>query len=160
MEIWKDIQGYEGLYQVSNYGNVKSLRSGKLLVPCKNQENCGHLHLQLYKDKKAKTHYVHRLVAVHFVPNPNNLGVVNHKDYNSLNNNSDNLEWCTQQQNVQYSSERMKKPKERHKISNTGEKYIRKVGNKYYVYIRRDFYVHGAFRSLDEAIAFRDGVLV
>lgn len=172
MEIWKDIKGFEGLYQVSNFGNVRSverkvankngamkLYKSKVIKPCTNQANCGHLHLGLHKNGRTKTCYVHRLVAQHFVPNPKNLNVVNHKDYDTTNNKAENLEWCTQQENARYSSERMKKPKQKCKSTNTGEKYIRKSGNKYAVLIKGNHYIYKSFDSLSEAIAFRNEVI-
>lgn len=109
MEIWKDIDNYEGLYQVSNYGNVRSLdtiinckgaknidnhiRKGRLLK--KNICTTGYYCVNLSKNSKVKYARIHRLVAIAFIPNPNNYVCVNHKDGNKLNNNVDNLEWCT-----------------------------------------------------------------
>ena len=103
-EIWKDIEGYEGEYQISNYGNVKSLnylRTGKerILKPGKNRG--GYYYVQLYKNK-AKNHYIHRLVAQAFIKNPRNLPQVNHKDENKSNNRVDNLEWCMPIYNANY----------------------------------------------------------
>lgn len=102
-EIWRDIKGYELLYQVSNLGNVKSLKFGKerILKPTKRYNR--YMILHLCKDNVQKLHYVHILVAQAFLPNPNNLPVVNHKDEDPSNNNVTNLEWCTQQYNVEYS---------------------------------------------------------
>ena len=98
-EIWKDIPNYEGLYQVSNLGNIKSLfRYKKILKPIKN--TLGYLKVSLYKNKKIKVFSIHRLVAETFIPNPNNLPEINHKDGNKGNNNVENLEWCTRQQNI------------------------------------------------------------
>ena len=124
-EIWKDIEGYEGLYQVSNLGRVKALdryvkhwRGGLLLrkEQIKRQSNdCdGYLIVTLCKEGKIKNYRVHRLVAEAFIPNPNNYPQVNHKDENKQNNfvwvNEDgtvdleksNLEWCTNKYNVTY----------------------------------------------------------
>ena len=112
-EIWKDIEGYEGLYQISNLGRVKSLpkytysrgyaqlRKEKLLRPRKTGKYRNYLSVTF---NDGKQHKVHRLVAQAFIPNPNNLSYVNHKDENTLNNCADNLEWCTNQYNVQYSA--------------------------------------------------------
>lgn len=103
-EEWRDIEGYEGLYQVSNKGNVKSLnyrRSGKEKKLRPEKLN-GYLLVCLSKDKKHKGFLVHRLVAKYFLENPDNLPVVNHKDENKENNSSENLEWCTQRYNVNY----------------------------------------------------------
>ena len=99
-EIWKDIKGYEGLYQVSNFGRVKS--STKILANRLSKR--GYYIVTLYKNAKGVTKTVHRLVAQAFIPNPDNLPQVNHKDENKLNNRVDNLEWCTAKYNINYSS--------------------------------------------------------
>ena len=104
-EIWKDIQGYEGLYQVSNLGRVKSLNynktsKSKILSPGKNKTR--YLSVCLFKNKKGKVFYVHRLVAQAFIDNPNNYPEVNHKDENPSNNHVNNLEWCTHKYNSNY----------------------------------------------------------
>lgn len=103
-ELWRDVQGYEGLYEVSNLGEVRSLpratTSGKTLTP--NNSGKGYLQVALYKNGKSKRLLVHRLVAQAFVPNPLNLSSVNHKDENKKNNRFDNLEWCTPQYNLSY----------------------------------------------------------
>ena len=114
-EVWKDVQGYEGLYQVSNLGRVKSLERsvyhskggnriypGKILNPSNNGD--GYLFLYLSKNGTTKEYRVNRLVAEAFIPNPDNLEVVNHKDENKLNNSVENLEWCTVEYNNRYST--------------------------------------------------------
>ena len=93
-EIWKDVVGYEGLYEVSNFGNVRSLFRYKKQLRW-DVANNRYATVQLFKNKIGKRLLVHRLVAEAFLPNPRNLPVVNHKDENKLNNNVDNLEWCT-----------------------------------------------------------------
>lgn len=108
-EIWKDIEGYNGLYQISNLGRVKSLgRRGKgcslediILKPMINKD--GYCLVNL-KDTNhvAKWYSVHRIVAKHFIPNPDNLPVINHKDESKDNNCVENLEWCTTQYNNSY----------------------------------------------------------
>lgn len=103
-EIWKDIKGYEGLYQVSNLGRVKSLGNGKEKIRKTNISSNGYLSLILVKNKKGKNFSVHRLVAEAFIDNPDNLPCVNHKDENKLNNCVDNLEWCTKQYNSTWGS--------------------------------------------------------
>lgn len=112
-EEWKPIEGYEGLYEVSNLGRVRSVArvvkgkgdcqrelKSRLLAP-KNITN-GYQQVTLSKDGKPTIRLLHRLVAVAFVPNPDNLNIVNHKDENPANNRADNLEWCTQLYNVNY----------------------------------------------------------
>lgn len=102
MENWKDIKGYEGMYQVSDCGRVKGLRFGKerLLVGIKNKD--GYLQVNLYKDGKQKTCSVHRLVARAFLPNPNGLPCVNHRDECKTSNVVTNLEWCSHKYNTNY----------------------------------------------------------
>ena len=130
-EIWKPIEGYEGLYEVSNLGRIRSLDrldvykgkykryfKGKMLNPTFYRG--GYLQVQLSKNGKVKVCKLHRLVAQTFLPNPDNLPVVNHKDEDKTNNCVDNLEWCTQQYNINYGTRN-----ERHKqkmIGRTGKK--------------------------------------
>lgn len=100
-EIWKDIKDYEGLYEVSNLGNVKSLRTNKILKP--NKGSNGYLLVHLYNNGIRSKHIlIHRLVAETFIPNPNNYQQVNHKDENIINNSIDNLEWCDSKYNANY----------------------------------------------------------
>ena len=122
MEEWRNIEGYEGKYQVSNLGRVRSFiktKSGKILslTPDKN----GYLACHLYKNGKRKCEKVHRLVAQEFIPNPNNLPQVNHKDEVKTNNNSDNLEWCTNEYNHNYGTIN-KRISRSNKGKHTGEK--------------------------------------
>ena len=118
-EIWKDIQGYEGLYQVSNLGNVKNkiqpyLKQEKIYKKFSNSN--GYLFVGLRKDKKRKFKYIHRLVAEAFIPNPNNLPQINHKDENKQNNCVNNLEWCTNKYNQNYGTKNQRIP-EKNKLS-------------------------------------------
>lgn len=97
-EIWKDIKGYEGLYQVSNTGKVISIlsrRERKVSV-----KDNGYGYLPLVKYKIHTKFQIHRLVAEHFIPNSENKPEVNHKDGNKLNNCADNLEWVTHKENI------------------------------------------------------------
>lgn len=109
-EIWKDISNYEGLYQISNLGRVKSLskKSGFLILKERIMKptikDNGYYQIALYKNKKGCKKYIHRLVAEAFIPNPNNYPCINHKDYNKANNNVDNIEWCSYSQNNTYSN--------------------------------------------------------
>lgn len=109
MEVWKDIPGYEGLYQVSNLGRVKSLdrvvqkgettrRFHGKIIAASNKKN-GYLQIKLYKNGVRQFYGVHRLVAECFVLNPDGKPQVNHIDGDKRNNRADNLEWCTASEN-------------------------------------------------------------
>lgn len=101
-EIWKDIKGYEGRYQVSNMGRVRSLIRNGLIRKPKSFGNAGYLFMVLIKNKKQTRLSVHRLVAEHFVKGYKEGYVVNHKDEDRHNNRADNLEWCTRSYNSLY----------------------------------------------------------
>lgn len=124
MEIWKDIKGYEGLYQISNLGRVKSLekktyaginkgtyivRKERILKTNKSRD--GYLRVTLCNNKENIMYFVHRLVAQTFLDNPNNYKEVNHKDENKQNNRAENLEWCTRKYNVNYGKRILKTQK-------------------------------------------------
>ena len=113
MENWKDIKGYEGFYQVSDCGNVRSLERDvyysngavhhlkeKILVP--NLDRGGYQNVGLYKNGEIKKMRVHRLVAEAFLPNPENEPQINHKDEVKINNSVENLEWCTASYNINF----------------------------------------------------------
>lgn len=97
MEIWKKVKGWEDLYEVSNTGKVRSIRTGKLRVFDIN--NCGYERIVFYNGEYKERIFVHRLVAETFIPNPQNKPQVNHIDGNKSNNSVENLEWCTQMEN-------------------------------------------------------------
>lgn len=101
MEIWKEIPGYEGLYEVSSYGGVRRYHSYDLKLY---NTNKGYLQVYLYNNGVRKGIKVHRLVAQTFIPNPDCLPQVNHKDENKTNNRVDNLEWCDCKYNIKYGS--------------------------------------------------------
>ena len=104
-EIWKDIEGYEGLYQVSNMGNVKSLnykRTGKEGILKPGKVSSGYLQVQLHQDGKRKKYYVHQLVATAFCENQMGYTEVNHLDEDKTNNRADNLEFCSSSYNCNY----------------------------------------------------------
>lgn len=114
-EIWVDVPNYEGLYQISNFGNVKSLSRyvsapdklggrRKMKEPLLKFDVCknGYLRVHLTKDCSSKHFLVHRLVAEAFLPNPQNLPQINHKDEDKTNNGVDNLEWCDAKYNSNY----------------------------------------------------------
>jgi hypothetical protein len=100
MEIWKDINGYEGLYQVSSNGKIKSSKNNKILALHKNTK--GYKQITLHKNGDRKRKMVHRLVAEAFIPNPNNYPIINHKDECKDNCSVENLEWCTNKYNINY----------------------------------------------------------
>lgn len=126
-EVWVDIEGYEGLYQVSNQGRVRSLpkpyfKGKKYLrdgyeMKQRLKPN-GYMQIGLYKNGVLKTVCVHRLVAKAFIPNENNLPYVNHKDENKSNNIADNLEWCDAAYNIHYGNaiEKLSKAKRNNPI--------------------------------------------
>lgn len=97
MENWKPVAGYEGLYEVSDMGRVRSLVTNRVLKPGYN--NCGYIQVLLCKSGHRKNALIHRLVANAFVPNPDMKPCVNHLDENKKNNVASNLEWCTYKEN-------------------------------------------------------------
>lgn len=110
-EAWKDIKGYEDIYQISNLGNVISkereikYKDGRVykypkLFITKSEKGNGYIFVTLWKNNKAKRFLIHRLVAEHFIENPLNKPCVNHIDENKKNNRFDNLEWCTHKENM------------------------------------------------------------
>lgn len=105
MEVWKNIKGYDGLYEISNWGNVKSLNynnTGKSQMLKPRYVRGRYKAVTLCKDCYHKQITIHRLVAQAFIPNPNNYPQVNHIDEDISNNHMDNLEWCTSEYNLKY----------------------------------------------------------
>lgn len=149
-EIWKDIEGYEGLYQVSNLGRVKSLPrfrnnqfNGSEIIMKPHFIN-GYLNIMLVKDGIKKRFFVHRLVACAFIPNPYNLPFVNHKDENKENNCVDNLEWCTAKYNSNYGNRNKKMLESRNK---NGGSWSEKCVEQY----TKDGQFVKEYKSLNEA---------
>lgn len=138
--LWKDLQGYEGLYQISNTGKIKSLvrqintptgfgfLKERIKVPANHKQ--GYLKVDLVKDSKPKRFFIHRLVANSFIPNPENKPEVNHKNGIKTDNRVENLEWCTPSENsyhkyatglfVQYSGLQNKRSKPVMRINRDG----------------------------------------
>ena len=138
-EVWKpiiikkngEVYDFTGKYEVSNHGRVKSLHRGGMRILKIKPNKQGYKQARLQKNGKDKLFSVHRLVATAFIPNPDNLPVVNHIDENPSNNRVDNLEWCTQQHNTQHSSHKWKeksKPEEwKQSIKRAGNPNAKKV---------------------------------
>lgn len=165
-ECWVDIPDYEGCYQVSNKGRIRSLKKWcvnerkyidfiKVLTPMNNGN--GYLYVFLYKQQKRKRFYIHRLVATMFLEKELNKDIINHKDYNKQNNCVDNLEWCTQKENINHSIKNMEKPHNTKISKITNEKYIRKKKYNYELTIRGKY--QGVFKTLEEAIERRNEIL-
>lgn len=176
MEKWVDVKGYENLYQVSNYGRVRSLDKvvcggrnggervikGRMISPTDNGN--GYKIVGLTNEGGRVNKYVHRLVAQHFLESVAGKNFVNHIDYDKSNNLVTNLEWCTQGENVRHSVVNMRKPKRNPRQSNTGQKYICKKGNRYAVGIKcrrngRIISKYKSFSDLESAVLFRDNLL-
>lgn len=113
-EVWKDINGYEGKYEISNLGRIRSLKNNcgnnrkEPLILKQSTDKRGYLRVGLSKNNKQKLFLMHRLVAQAFIPNLKNLPQVNHKDENKQNNNVINLEWCNNKYNINYGTRKEK----------------------------------------------------
>ena len=118
MEVWKDIQDYEGLYQISNLGRVKSFCKNKEKILKIFKNNHGYCQIDLFKDGRKKSLKVHRLVAQAFIPNFNMYKEINHIDCDKTNNCVDNLEWCTRSHNVNHLPTKLKNAQSRYKKIN------------------------------------------
>lgn len=112
-EIWEDVKGYEGLYQISNFGRVFSLEKStinngfaaiKFAFFVKTNIRCGYLVVRLFKSGNAKTYPIHRLIAINFIPNILNKPCINHIDRNRQNNAIENLEWVTYRENASHAT--------------------------------------------------------
>lgn len=137
-EVWIPINGYEGYYKISNKGRVLAerkfiTRKNGVQQYCKEQIikpqkiNSGYFVVNLIKGNTSKKHIVHRLVALHFIPNPYNYDVVNHKDENRLNNDIDNLEWCSRSYNRTYGTSEQRRISTRLQNNNGNYGYKRKI---------------------------------
>ena len=178
-EIWKDIPGYEAVYQVSNMGRVRSLDRTRIVKSpyggimlrtdqgrevARTDNGNGYLIVGLRINGKRRNYYVHRLVAYAFCEVVPGKNVVNHKDHNKRNNRFDNLEFVSQKENIEYSADRMCRP-HKSKATNTGEKYIYRQKNvgadSFRVHVRKksQTVAEKIFPTLEEAVAYRDEVM-
>lgn len=112
--MWKDVKYFEGFYQVSDSGMVKNTKTGRILKATPNKYRGGYLSVILSLNGNHTRHYVHRLVAEAFIPNPNNYPEINHRDEDVLNNHRDNLEWCSRDYNQSYGT-RAQRAGEKHR---------------------------------------------
>lgn len=167
-EVWKDVKNYEGIYQVSNTGKVRRLTftnnqvTKEKIHEIKPTDNGhGYLIVGLKNGGERKSYYLHRLVAEAFCEKNENCTVVNHIDHNKYNNSANNLEWCTQKENVLHSAARMRHEKRKCKPTNTGEKYISKTISGFYrVCIRNSEQdIYRIFRNFEDAVEFRNEVI-
>lgn len=106
IEKWVDIKGYENKYAISNFGRIKSIKANLIMKPMKCTN--GYLCACLWKNNRQKKILVHRLVALHFISNPENYEDVNHIDENKENNRVDNLQWCSHSFNMNYGNVKIK----------------------------------------------------
>ena len=128
-EVWKDVVGYEGLYEVSNLGRVKS-KTRKNTILLKPSETKGYLFVFLCKDKKVKRKSIHRLVANAFIENPYNYPIINHVNENKADNRVENLEWCSAKYNINYYFDMHPKKREEYRNNFTDKdgKHFNPVG--------------------------------
>lgn len=153
-EEWKDIKGFENIYQISNLGRIKSLkrygrREEKILTPVVGKR--GYYTVSLWYKQNGKTLTIHRLIAEHFIPNPENKREVNHKDANKLNNSINNLEWVTPKENSIHAVRSINVRKFKHKRG--ASKYIYNNKITWVAEIRFDnkLYQLGRFKNKEDA---------
>lgn len=171
-ELFKEIEGYDGRYLIGSKGTVISMEfrnniasKPRVMVMKPTGNGNGYQIVFLGNNGKRERHYVHRLVAEAFLPKTDGKDIVNHKDWNKRNNAVENLEWCTQKENIRHSADRMRHPKSKCKKTATGHKYIGihlSHGKPYYrVQIKNvgGREVSRLFKDLDSAIAYRNEVL-
>lgn len=174
-EKWVDIPGYEGWYQVSNLGNVRSVdreieqwsRYGHTIVRklkgkpiAKTDNGNGYLIVGLTKNQVCENRYVHRLVAEAFIENGNDLPEVNHIDYNKRNNSAENLEWVSRLDNVTHSVQHMMGPRKGAGLPKTGQKYILMKDGKYRLVINLPgLRFDRKFGTMQEAIEAREVIM-
>jgi hypothetical protein len=150
--VFKDIVGYDN-YDVSNYGHVRNKKSGRILKPQTNHD--GYHQVRLSKNGKVKTHKVHRLVLIAFVPNPDNKPMCDHIDRNRTNNCLYNLRWASRSENCINTRD--------YKNNKSGHRNIswHKSSKKFVVKIKRNGKqkFHGVFENIEDAIDHRDQLM-
>lgn len=166
-EQWKVIEGFEGYYEISNRGRIRSIDrvcnthsseagrriKGQIITPTDNGN--GYLIVHLKRNGKRSSRYIHRLVAEAFLERRTGCNVVDHIDYNKKNNAVENLRWCTQKENICRSRNNMCK---QHKSNPpSGHKYISTRGGRYRVIVKKAK-VDKTFSNLDDAIQYRNEV--
>jgi len=173
VEVWKDVPEYEGYYQVSNFGRIKSLqkrRGGRygvitiyrehIMSPSENGN--GYKMVFLFKNGERKRFYVHRLVAENFLSKCDGRDVINHKNHDRADNKASNLEWCTQKENTRFSAHLMRGPRFTPPQTNTGIKYISKRNANGHISFRlamKFAKINKSFKTLDEAVKHRNEVM-
>lgn len=141
MEIWKDIKDYEGIYKISNLGNIKSFKHNKEKIIALTPDKDGYLKAKLYKKNKPKVVYAHKIVAQTFLKNPKNYNIVNHKDENKQNNRVNNLEFCDSKYNNNYGSRKYK---------NNRKEYINKALSLLKTIEQKDIVIEQVINILDK----------
>ena len=133
-EAWVDVRGYNGKYKISNLGNLKSFHRNKEgKINAFEIDKTGYKRIKLYLNKKGNHFFIHRLIAIAFIPNPENKPFINHKDGNKLNNSIENIEWCTPKENAQHAMDTGLN-------SNIGENHAHaKLKNKDVLFIRNEY---------------------
>ena len=155
-EQWKPVKGYEGLYEVSNIGRIRSnnTRDGVPIILRQLDSGNGYLYVSLCTGNKKKNYYIHRLVAEAFCENKGNKKEIHHIDENKQNNHYTNLMWVTRGENIRYSAHAYRG--RRVVKTNTGERYISKQRSDGRYRVTLDKKQLGTFATLEEAIAFRN----
>ena len=150
MEDFVDVIGYEGLYKINQFGEVLGVKHKKILKQSKNRD--GYYYVGLCKERKLKCFKIHRLICLHFLPNPNNLPMIDHLDKNKQNNSLENLRWVTCRDNC---LNRKKTPiSGEHNITIT-------MDNTFSVRFRIDKKIYSkCFKTMEEAKVYRDAFKV
>ena len=150
-EIWRPIPEYESLYSISNFGRVKRYyKNGSENILNNHTDKNGYMYVVLSKQNEQKKFYNHRLVAMCFIPNPDNRQEVDHIDLNKFNNNVLNLRWSSRSENN----------KNRKSFNKTGKKFIYISKEKYFMVVIRSNGINKTFKTLDEALQYRNAKII